>query len=145
MGVLDTIRAAAGPVVGSAKGVERQTDDDPGGGIVDETDVVSPSLLVSSATFGLVSQDAARDAGFEDTADVDDIGSGVRAGVGAGDQAFEEFADGVEGTGTSAPALVGRALRFVSQNPLLVGVAIVGLYLAPLLASSLDVAANLTE
>lgn len=141
MGLLDTVRTAASPVVEATEGVERQVDDEPGGGVIDETDVVSPSLLVSSATFGFVSQDGARDAGFSDTADVDDLGGGLRDGVGAADETFNDFADGVTGEGgTGGAALAGRALRFVAENPLVVLVSLLVLYLVPLLTNAAGVA-----
>lgn len=137
MGVVDSIR--------------RQFDDEPGGGVVDEAPT-STQLLASPTTAALypaarfVEDRAGLDATLGDVGsfygDVADRDSGASNQVGEG---VADVADGLRGSDSSGLSAIGAALRWATQNPLLVGAALVGLYLTPLLASSVDLASNLTE
>jgi hypothetical protein len=140
MGVFDTVRTAVGPVIDAVEGVERQQDDTPGGGAVDETGVFSPSLFVSSLTGGVVSDEGAQDAGLPSETTVDDLGDVLDAGVGAGDEALEDVSTGLQGeSGGGSLGALGRALRWVARNPALVAGGLLVLYLAPLAANALGV------
>jgi hypothetical protein len=145
MGVLDAITTAVGPVLDSAQGAERQVDDTPGGGSVDETSVPSEVLYLSPVTGVTLSDDV-------DEVDPDDTtihDFGVIYNRTAGDA--EEFLEGAEGAvddfgagvtgdgGAGALGTLGRALRWAGQNPALVVGAIVALYLAPLATNALGV------
>jgi len=143
--ILDTIRTAVGPVLESAEGVERQADDVPGGGAIDETAVFSPSLFVQSLSFGTISEDAATDAGFPVETTVHELGSGLTSGTGAADDALQDFQDGLEGSGDGAASALGRVLSFVTQNPMLVAGGLLLLYLVPLLTNLTGVAAGVAD
>lgn len=152
MGVLDVIRTAAGPVVESAEGVERQTDDTPGGGAVDETDVFSPSLFAQSLSFGLVSEDAATDAGLPVETDVHELGEAATYGTGAADDAFgafagavESFGAGLRGDDADGLGALGRFVRWVTRNPSIVLGGLLLLYLAPLLTQVTSVVAEVAD
>jgi hypothetical protein len=145
MGVLDTVRTAVAPVLDAVEGVERQGDDTPGGGSVDETSVPSEVLYLSPVT-GISLSDDVDEVDPDDTT-VHDFG--VVFNRTAGDA--EEFLEGAEGAvddfgagvtgdgGDGALGALGRALRWAGENPFLVAGGLLVLYLAPLATNALGV------
>jgi hypothetical protein len=135
MGVLDSI--------------QRQFDDEPGGGVVDEAPT-STQLLASPTTAALypaarfVEERAGLDATLGDVGsfygDVADRDSGASNQVGEG---VADVADGLRGSDSSGLSAIGAALRWALSNPLLVVGAAVLLYSLPLLTSVAGVAEGL--
>ena len=144
--ILDTVRSAADPVFEAVEGVERQQDDTPGGGAIDETELPSEALMLSPATYLALGDDVEEVDPDEETTvhdfgviynrtagDVDAATDAVQAGI-------DDFGAGVTGEGSDGGlGAVGGLLRWAAQNPLVVVGGVLVLYLAPLLTNALGV------
>lgn len=151
MPILDTIRTAVGPVLESAEGAQRQVDDTPGGGSLDETQVPAEVLWLSPVT-GATFADDVRNVDQNDTTvhdfgviynrtagDAENVRDAVQTGI-------NDLGAGVTGDGGDGPlGTLGRAIRWAGENPLLVLGGLLLLYLAPLLTNLTGIAAGVAD
>lgn len=173
MGILDTIRTAAGPVVeatssvqqqvdDTSAAVDRQFDDTPGGGFADpspyeptpeqNTDVFGRQFGDGSNRWVAGTIETLRGEGKNDVAGVfDALALNFDEGVGGLVSLLDSEPGNTAGPGDmdvteqEATTPIGKVMKFLVENPLLVVGAVLALYLTPLLTTSLGVVQNVTE